>query len=160
LFWNSSNATSCYYPAIGTSGATSVYVSGTQAIWVTCTGPGGTGSAVTWVYVYNFLNGNGATVQSKNAAEADDAVVLEAPELALDLTRVGVETARVDFNNDGAADLLVVDSNKRTGYVLLNEHGHFRHVSKTLTNVGSLRDVKSVTIPADKAATMSVMIEQ
>lgn len=138
ITWNASNATHCNYG--GPFGSIYQYFSWTQAIWITCWGPGGSSSTAVWVTVWNGINSNESASLTSDTIAAVQA-------LGIDLSQDHYEYLSADFGNTGNEDLLVVDTQARIGHLLLN-NGRSYDLVKTIKGVANVRSVRSIVLPA------------
>ncbi|MBI2380358.1 MAG: hypothetical protein HYV16_06365 [Gammaproteobacteria bacterium] len=150
--WSSINATSCASPYYTTSGVRSQYVGRSRSFWISCTGPGGTGNAQTYVYVDSIDD----FPYRAGTAKADAKAVAG---LGLDLNKAGIQTSKTDLNADGVQDLIVVDTLRQEAHVLLAKNGKFSQIDRSIAGVKHLRDIKSIVIPAAGPAAVKVGIE-
>lgn len=158
--YTSLNATSCF-------GAGMFYVTMSTSFSVSCYGPGGTASSFAWVTVTNPLYGAAGAVAPASAAASKDGkpAVKRAPpalaHLGMDLTKLRYAYSEGDFNRDGSLDLLVYDRTKSQAHILLGKAGRYPEITKTVSNIGKLTDIKGVFVPASGArGDIRVTIEQ
>lgn len=152
LHWGTTNASNCSLG--GANGASFQWVSYTTAFWNTCYGPGGSTTSATWVHVSPTLNAQAADSNTLRKKE-----VADLSHLGLNLQRAGMEAVENDFDHDGIQDWLVVDAIEREAHIVLGSKKGYTHISKTLKNVGSLREIKQVFVPANKADEIRITTE-
>ncbi|UXI70601.1 hypothetical protein [Tahibacter amnicola] len=146
IHWWSTNATSC---SLGpTSGTYSRYFAISASERITCFGPGGTGFAVVFVTV--DLRGKMAPVSSRTAKDA--------ARLGLDLAATGMEVAELDINGDSQPDLLAVDTVRRQAYVSLRDGGRLSSINRTIDDVASLSQFRSVSSASDDSRSLEIDI--
>jgi hypothetical protein len=150
IYANYANATYCM-------GMGSYYVSFSTSFMVTCSGPGGNASSFAWVTVQqsmaagNFASMSTASKDVKPAAAKPIRAPASLKHLGIDLSKKRYAYVEGDLNRDGAMDLIVLDKAQQKVFVLLAKGAQSPAISKTVSNITTLTQIKGVFVPISNA---------
>jgi hypothetical protein len=153
--------TNIYYWSPDTAGCNGSYMAYAQfstSFTAWCTGPGGTSTAWAYVsvmpsYTFNGKIGTASATLKDGKAVASAVTTSQAnlKHLGIDLSKKRYASISADLNKDGVADVVVVDALKSKAYIVLNTQGQYA-IAKTVDDVSSITQVKSVFVPKSNAA--------
>ena len=146
ISWNSNNATSCSSNLLGnlpTSGVRFTFINRDTTVSITCFGAGGSVTRSAFIDVLDSPIGG---IPGESGIESLTGSLDESNQIAPSIRRVGDQIQRVDINNDGFEDLIIVNRQTQIGYIVISNLGEVNTINKIVEGISDIRDISSIVV--------------